>query len=104
MQNGTSLEDTIRNYASNGVPDRDICEILDLHPDDLEARFGKTLIKARAERRAKLYELQTKAAEDGTVSLLTHLGKHELGQNAKAAVVKPILRNRPEPRLDYKMG
>jgi hypothetical protein len=87
----------------NGVSDQDLCEIYNLEPEDLQSRFGKTLSKARAQRRAKLHELQTDAAEKLSATLLTHLGRHELGQNTKT-VSDDEGRKYPEPILEPKVG
>lgn len=51
--------------------------------DTLERRFADVIAKGRAERRAKLRQLQLKAADAGNITMMIWLGKQMLGQTDK---------------------
>jgi hypothetical protein len=90
----------LRRLASLGATDRDICEYLGITGFELEKEFGELLIHARAARRISLRKKQTVLAIDGNASMLSLLGKHELGQTQTLAADDDW----PEPRLEPKVG
>jgi hypothetical protein len=91
----------IRNLALQGATDRDICELLDINETQLVREFGEILIHARAQRRISLRRKQTAVAIEGNASMLSLLGKHELGQTQTSARADD---GWPEPQLDAKVG
>jgi len=91
----------IRNLALQGATDRDICEFLDIDETELAREFGEMLIHARAQRRISLRKKQTAVAIEGNASMLSLLGKHELGQTPTSAGAD---NSWPEPQLDAKVG
>jgi hypothetical protein len=98
-----SRSDQIRNLAIQGADDRDICELLGMDAAQLQDEFGEILIKARALRRFSLRKKQTAVAIGGNASMLSLLGKDELGQTQKPAAT-PSDDDWPEPQLGPKVG
>jgi hypothetical protein len=94
-------DEAIRKAAAAGATDRDIMDIYGCTREYLHQHFGLLLLTTRALRRMTLRTLQTKLAIKGNASMLSLLGKCELGQNAHAAKTTERI---PEPQLDYKMG
>jgi hypothetical protein len=94
------LGEELRRLASVGATDRDICEYLGLAESELEKEFSELMIHARAARRISLHKKQTVLAIDGNASMLSFLGKHELGQTQTPAADDDW----PEPRLGPKVG
>jgi hypothetical protein len=90
----------IHGQVFYGATNRDLCEHFGITQAELEAQYGERLIQWRADRRLLLRKKQTILAVDGNASMLSLLGKHELGQSTSASSDNPW----PEPQLDYKMG
>jgi hypothetical protein len=95
------LTEQIRGYALLGATDLDICELLDMSEAQLAEEFGDMLVQARAQRRISLRRKQTAVAIEGNSSMLSLLGKHELGQTQTFAAAD---NDWPEPQLDPKVG
>lgn len=100
-ESNESRSDQIRNLAIQGATDRDIGELLGIDFDQLADQFGEVLIQARALRRVSLRKKQTAVAIGGNASMLSLLGKHELGQTQTSAAPDD---DWPEPQLDPKVG
>ncbi len=62
------------------MSDADIAAYLRLTIEDIRPHLNREVARARALRRHELRRAQWKAAMEGSVQLLTLLGKHELGQ------------------------
>ena len=89
----------VRDLASVGASDRDICEYLEISEAELR-QHAAILVQARAARRIALLKRQTLEAIDGSTGMLSLLGKHELGQTHSP----PADNDWPEPQLDPKVG
>lgn len=74
-------EKEIANYARLGCSNREIADMLGCDEGTIRKRFSALLAKARGWRKAKLRELQWKAAEAGNPTMLIWLGKNDLGQS-----------------------
>jgi hypothetical protein len=94
------LATRIRGLAMTGATDSEICDFLTISPAQL-APFGTVLKQRRAARAISIRKKQTDVALEGNTTLLTFLGKHELGQ-ADRTTDQPL--ERSEPQLDPKMG
>jgi hypothetical protein len=92
----------IRKWAYNGAEDRDICEKLGIDERRLLETFGDFLVETRVNRRLSLRGKQTEIAiKGGNASMLSLLGKHELGQGRAASTGEA---DEPEPELEPKVG
>jgi hypothetical protein len=92
----------IRKWAFNGATDRDICEKLGIDERKLLEKFGDFLVETRVNRRLSLRGKQTEIAiKGGNASMLSLLGKHELGQGRVASTGEA---DEPEPDLEPKVG
>ena len=92
----------IRKWAFNGATDRDICEKLGMDERRLLEKYGDLLVEARVNRRLSLRGKQTEiAVKGGNASMLTLLGKNELGQGRATAAGET---DEPEPELEPKVG
>ncbi len=58
----------------------EIAAFLNCHPDTITNRFQEVYLKGREQGKAKLRDLQLKAANSGNVTMLIWLGKQYLGQ------------------------
>jgi hypothetical protein len=92
-------EEQIREMASTGAPDYEIADAIGWNVNDLLSRFGPVLKQARATRALTLRKKQTEVALGGNSSLLTFLGKYDLGQNDRRDDFYD-----PEPLMDPKVG
>lgn len=92
----------IRALALNGATDEEIADLLRCSMTDL-APFEAELKQARAQRRLLIRKKQTAAAADGSASMLTFLGRSELGQCSKPTEESPD-DPWPQPQLDPKVG
>lgn len=70
----------VEKLARLGCNDTEIGNFFGVHPTTIGKRFSVILTKGRAERKAKLRQMQWKAAEGGNIAMLIWLGKQELGQ------------------------
>ena len=93
--------DEIKQLVLDGATDQEICDLHNISWETLSTKFGNIITSARAERRLSLRCLQNKAAEKGIASILTLLGKHELGQTTQKDSADDAW---PEPQLDPKVG
>jgi len=92
----------VRKWAYNGATDRDICEKVGIDERKLLEKFGELLVETRVNRRLSLRGKQTEIAiKGGNASMLSLLGKHELGQGRASAAGEV---DEPEPRLEPKVG
>jgi hypothetical protein len=92
----------IRKWAYNGATDRDICEKLGIDERKLLEKFGDFLVETRVNRRLSLRGKQTEIAiKGGNASMLSLLGKNELGQGRASAAGEA---DEPEPDLEPKVG
>ena len=97
-----ALRREIHKLAYNGATNRDISEVLKIDALELEQRFAELLVEARAGRRVLLRGKQTEVAvKGGNASMLSLLGKDELGQGRVSSAGKTP---RPEPELEPKVG
>jgi hypothetical protein len=94
------LSGQIRSLALHGAKDRDIADYLGISLADLQ-KYDEVLIVARATRRITFHKKQTALAIEGNTSMLSLLGKHELGQTQTPADADD---DWPEPQLDPKVG
>jgi hypothetical protein len=94
-------DDAIKKLVMDGATDQEICDLHDLSWETLSSKFGQTITAARAERRLWLRRLQNEAAAKGSASILSLLGKYELGQTTQKDSADEAW---PEPQLDPKVG
>jgi hypothetical protein len=92
-------EQQIRGMALAGAIDQEIADSIGWSVVDLLQRFGVTLKQARAVRRISLRRKQTSVAVEGSVAMLTFLGRHELGQTDRSGDSDD-----PQPQMDPKVG
>jgi hypothetical protein len=90
----------VRGLALSGATDGEVADFFSITVEVLRQNFGAILVQARAARRISLRKRQTVVAADGSVPMLTFLGKHELGQ------IDRVIHDddRPEPQMDPKVG
>lgn len=69
----------MENLAKLGADDADVAAVLGISVAALNKRFGRAIVRARAERRTHIRKLVWTAVTDGNVPLLVWLGKAELG-------------------------
>lgn len=81
----------VEKLARLGCNDTEIGDFFEVHPTTIGKRFSIILTKGRAARKAKLRQMQWKAAEAGNVAMLIWLGKQELGQTEKSEHIIPQL-------------
>src|SRR5580700_9372602 len=91
----------VRALALGGATDTEIADFIGSSETELQRQCGPLLRQARAARCISLRKKQTAAAIDGSVNMLTFLGKHELGQTDRQSDNND---DRPEPQLDTKVG
>jgi len=81
----------VEKYAGMGASDGDIADILGISEEKLVRRYRKVLRHVRALRRIHLHQAQFTTAMKGNATLLTFLGKQELGQNDnRENMVEPV--------------
>jgi len=76
-------EDEVLKLARLGCLNTGIADFFGCDQSTIGKRFSSILAKGRAGRKAKLRELQWRAAESGNVTMLIWLGKQDLGQTDK---------------------
>jgi hypothetical protein len=90
----------VQSLAAAGATDTDIAEYFRRSVATIQRRFAKRLLAGRARRRISIRQAQNKLAlVKGNASMLTWLGKNELGQ-----ADRPIVQDEPEPRMGPKVG
>jgi hypothetical protein len=94
-------EQQVRSSALAGATDQEIADLLGWDVDELQFLCGPLLRKTRATRRISLRQKQTTAAVEGNITMLTFLGKHELGQGEQDSSDDD---DWPQPQLDPKVG
>ncbi len=83
--------DAVAKSALNGASDSDIADSLEVSEKYLIRHCRKLLRRVRASRRVHLHRAQFATAMKGNATLLTFLGKHELGQNdSKENMAEPV--------------
>jgi hypothetical protein len=94
-------EQRIRGLALTGALDQEIADELGWNVAELLERFGAVLKQARATRRIQLRRRQTAQALEGkgNTTMLTFLGRHELGQNDRSDDA-----GNSQPPMDAKVG
>jgi hypothetical protein len=96
-----NLSPQIQGMAHAGSTNREIAEFLEISETFLKTQYGAQLKKWRAERKVRLRARQTTLANEGNATMLSHLGKHELGQSGRRADPADSF---AEPELDEKVG
>jgi hypothetical protein len=90
----------VKALAAGGATDAEIAAYFERPVASITGRFRKQLKAGRARRRISIRQAQNKAAlVKGNATLLTWLGKNELGQTER-----PVADYPPEPRLGPKVG
>jgi hypothetical protein len=90
----------VQDLASIGATDAEIADYFGRSVGVIRRKFIKRLKVGRARRQISIRQAQNKSAlVDNNATLLTWLGKNELGQTQK-----PVHKYRPEPRLGPKVG
>ncbi len=94
----------IQAYAYHGCTDREIADRFGLAEADVRGQFAAVLSTARGQRAFALRRAQTELATGttagggkaaGNATLLTWLGRNELGQ-----ALSPAARGEPEPEVE----
>ena len=82
----------VEKLASFGCTNIEIGSFFGCSPDLLEKSYSEFLTKGRGKGKIRLRQLQWKAAEKGSHTMLIWLGKQILGQTDKAELelVKPF--------------
>lgn len=80
----------VQKLASLGLKNTEIADFFAVDEGTIRKRFSERLTKGRTLRKAKLRELQWRAAEGGNIAMLIFLGKNELGQSDKQEVNQSI--------------
>ena len=96
-------DDRVYGYAYAGCTDREIADRFGLAEAGVRATYAEVLTKSRAARAFSLRKAQTDLAAGpagggkaaGNASLLTWLGRNELGQS-----LSPTARGEPEPEVE----
>jgi|HubBroStandDraft_1064217.scaffolds.fasta_scaffold265737_2 hypothetical protein len=92
-------EQQIRGMAITGATDQEIADAIGWTVADLIAKFGAAMKQTRAKRAVSLRRKQSEVAFDGSTSMLSHLGRCELGQSDRSGDANDF----PSP-LDPKVG
>ncbi|MGA3066094.1 MAG: hypothetical protein ABSF29_04520 [Tepidisphaeraceae bacterium] len=92
-------EQQIRGMALSGAIDQEIADSIGWSVADLVQRFGPVIKQARAARHISLRRKQTAMAIEGSVAMLTFLGRHELGQTDRNGDPDDA-----QPQMDAKVG
>jgi hypothetical protein len=101
-------ERTVEGFARLGATNREIAGHFNCDETTIAKRFSSILIKARANRKIRLRQLQWQLAEKGNLGMLVWLGKQELGQTEKTEVKDAtenktiILKYEPKKPVDKK--
>ena len=87
-------------YALNGGLNNTIAVVMNIPMATLKRRFGKMLMRKRAERKLILRENQTKQAKT-SVDMQKFLGQNELGQTNKQVIeTKTTIKEYTEAELE----
>jgi hypothetical protein len=78
----------VEGYARLGSPVMEIADYIGVHESTIRRRFRREIRNSRAARRISLRQFQWKEARGGNVTMLTFLGKLELGQRDDQAGVE----------------
>lgn len=89
----------VEKYALGGGTDREIAERFLVDEKQLRDRYGEVLRVARALRQLTLRSHQFSVACKGNPSMLTWLGRNELGQS-----LNPNQPGEAEPEMEEKAG
>ena len=87
----------VRKLAQLGCTPTEIADFCGCHRTTISRRFARIITKEGSRRKAKLRELQWKAAENGSNAMLIWLGKQYLGQKETIENI-----NREGPAADPK--
>jgi len=89
----------VESFAYAGCTDREIADRFLVDESVIRRDFGPVLTATRALRKFTVRRAQFDAARDGNATMLTWLGRNELGQS-----LSPQQPLEPEPVLEEKVG
>ncbi len=84
----------VQKYAYSGASDVDIADRFLTTPEAIRFQFTDALRSARGLRRIMIHSYQTDLAKKANASILTWIGRNELGQS-----LTQTIQGKPEPKF-----